>query len=54
MKRIDKVLKELSSLYEFNKKIALYKFKGYGNLHEIKSGKTEYKSPSAQIADQQP
>lgn len=53
MKRIDKVLKELSLLYEFNKKIASYEFKGYGNLQEIKSSKTEYKSPSTKIVGQQ-
>ena len=47
MKRIDRVLKELSSLYEFNKMIALYKFKDYGNLQKIKSSKTDYESPSA-------
>jgi len=46
VKRIDKVLKELSSLYEFNKMISFYKFKGYGNLQKIKSSKTDYESPS--------
>ena len=54
VKRIDRVFKELSSLYEFNKKIALYKFKGHGNLQKIKSSKTEYESPSTQIAGQKP
>ncbi len=54
MNRIDRVLMELSSFYEFNKKIALYKFKGYENLQDIKSSKTEYKSPSTQITRQKP
>ncbi len=52
MKRIDRVFKELSSLYEFNKKISLYKFNDYGNLQKIKSSKTEYKSSSIQNSGQ--
>lgn len=43
MKKIDKVLKELSSLYELNRVIITYKFKDKKRHPVIQSAESKYK-----------
>jgi hypothetical protein len=43
MKRIDKILKELSALYELNIKIKMYKFKDDNNTLTVRTSGSEYK-----------
>ena len=43
MKRIDRILKELSALYELNMKIRMYKFKDGNNGLTVRTTDSEYK-----------
>ncbi len=44
--RIDRILRELSELYELNKKIETYKFVIDSNSMTVRTSETEYKLSS--------
>jgi len=45
-KRIDRILRELSELYELNKKIETYRFRSDKNSMTVRTAEVGYKLPS--------
>lgn len=45
-KRIDRILRELSELYELNKEIETYRFRGDKNSMTVRTAEVGYKLPS--------